>query len=107
MSAISHIKNPLTIIGIFAGIVEISANVILPLLNDENQTTYMWFLMIFPTLLVAIFFAILNWNHVVLYAPSDYKDEDNFVNIHSSQKMNMKNVSFSGSTIVKFEPSEL
>lgn len=107
MSAISHIKNPLTIIGIFAGIVEISANVVLPLLNESNQTTYMWFLMLFPTGLVCIFFAILNWNHGVLYAPSDYRDEDNFVNIHTSQKMNMKDVSFDGSTIVKVEATEL
>lgn len=107
MSTISHIKNPLTIIGIFAGIVEISANVVLPLLNDTNQTTYMWFLMLFPTALVVIFFAILNWNHVVLYAPSDYKDEDNFVHIHSSQKVNMKDMSFGGPAIVKVEPAGL
>lgn len=85
MSAISHIKNPLTIIGIFAGIVEISANVVLPLLDANNQTTYLWFLMLFPTCLVLIFFAILNWNHGVLYAPSDFQDEENFVHIHGTQ----------------------
>ena len=107
MSAISHIKNPLTIIGIFAGIVEISANIVLPLLSESNQTTYMWFLMLFPTGLVVIFFAILNWNHGVLYAPSDYKDEENFVHIHTSQKMNMRDVSFGGSNAVNIEVAEI
>lgn len=106
MSAISHIKNPLTIIGIFAGIVEISANLVLPLLNESNQTTYVWFLMLFPTGLVCIFFAILNWNHGVLYAPSDYKDEENFVHIHGNQKVNMQDVNFGGINSVKVEAVE-
>lgn len=55
VSTINHIKNPLTIIGIFAGIVEVSANLVLPFLNDKNQETYIWFLMLFPAGLVLIF----------------------------------------------------
>jgi hypothetical protein len=35
--------------------------------------------MIFPALLVALFFATLNFNHRVLYAPSDYQNEENFL----------------------------
>lgn len=76
---VGTIKNPLTIIAIFAGIAEISGTAILPFISDENQSTYIWFLMIFPLLLISLFFLTLNFNHRVLYAPSDYKDEDNFV----------------------------
>lgn len=79
MSTISHIKNPLTIIGIFAGIVEISANIVLPLLDPPQQSTYLWFLMVFPTLLVLAFFGTLNFNHVALYAPSDYNNDKGFM----------------------------
>lgn len=79
VSTISHIKNPLTIIGIFAGIVEISANLVLPWLEPVSQNTYMWFLMLFPAGLVVIFFLTLNFNHVVLYAPSDYNDDKGFM----------------------------
>lgn len=96
MSAISHIKNPLTIIGIFAGIVEISANIVLPLLDGFNQTIYLWFLMLFPTGLVAAFFAILYLKHGVLYAPSDFKDEENFVQIHGAQIHGTQKVSLDG-----------
>ena len=53
------IKNPLTIIAIFAGIVEVGSNVVLPFLTAENQSTYIWFLMLFPFVLVLIFFYIL------------------------------------------------
>jgi hypothetical protein len=74
-----HIKNPLTVISVFAGIAEISGTVVLPFIATENQATYIWFLMLFPPFLVGIFFATLNWNHRTLYAPSDYQNEDNFI----------------------------
>ena len=78
---ISTVKNPLTVIAIFAGTAEISGTAILPLLGAESQQTYIWFLMLFPLLLIIFFFLTLNWNHKVLYAPSDFTNEDNFVNI--------------------------
>lgn len=77
---IGHIKNPLTVIAIFAAIAEISGTTVLPFIEPSNQSIYVWFLMLFPTFLVGIFFLTLNLNHKVLYAPSDYKDEKNFVN---------------------------
>src|ERR1051326_8937361 len=75
---IGTIRNPLTIIAIFAAIAEISGTMVLPFVAEANQGTYIWFLMIFPILLVVLFFATLNFNHRVLYAPSDFKNEDNF-----------------------------
>lgn len=75
---IGTIRNPLTIIAIFAAIAEISGTLVLPFISDGNQGTYIWFLMVFPLLLVVLFFITLNFNHKVLYAPSDFKDEDNF-----------------------------
>ncbi|MNI17548.1 hypothetical protein D3C73_709200 [compost metagenome] len=77
---VGHIKNPLTVISVFAGIAEISGTVVLPFIDANNQATYIWFLMLFPPFLVGIFFATLNWNHKTLYAPSDYQNEENFVN---------------------------
>jgi ribosomal protein S19E (S16A) len=35
--------------------------------------------MIFPTLLLGIFFLTLNFNHTVLYAPSDFRDDQAFL----------------------------
>ncbi|MFZ1546852.1 MAG: hypothetical protein WAT12_07090 [Candidatus Nitrotoga sp.] len=77
----ASVKNPLTVIAIFAGIAEVSGSAVLPLIAPANQTLYIWFLMLFPFTLIAVFFLTLNFNHRVLYAPSDFKDEDNFVNI--------------------------
>lgn len=81
MEKAAHIKNPLTVISIFAGVAEISGAAVLPFVASDNQNLYIWFLMLFPFGLVAFFFATLNWNYRVLYAPSDFRDEDNFVSI--------------------------
>ena len=76
---IGHIKNPLTVIAIFAAIAEISGTTVLPFIEPDNQGLYVWFLMLFPVFLVGVFFLTLNFNHKVLYAPSDYTNEDNFL----------------------------
>ncbi len=76
---IGTIKNPLTIIAIFAAIAEISGTGVLPFIAPTNQATYVWFLIVFPILLILLFFLTLNFNHTVLYAPSDYSNEDNFL----------------------------
>ncbi|WP_180803213.1 hypothetical protein, partial [Vibrio parahaemolyticus] len=73
------VKNPLSVIAIFAGVAEISGTGILPFIDTENQELYIWFLMLFPFTLVLLFFATLNWNHRVLYAPSDYKSDESFL----------------------------
>ncbi|GGD98216.1 hypothetical protein [Rhizobium anhuiense] len=81
LDKIGHVKNPLTVVALFAGIAEVSGTVVLPLLDKDIQHTFVWFLMGFPTLLVGVFFAILHWNHIVLYAPSDFQNEDNFTGL--------------------------
>jgi len=75
------VKNPLTVIAIFAGTAEVSGTAVLPFLQGTNQNLYVWFLMLFPLVVVILFFATLNWNPTVLYAPSDFQNEDNFVNL--------------------------
>lgn len=85
MGGFGTIKNPLTIIAIFAGIVEVSSTTVLPFIGEEVQKIYIWFLMVFPSLLVVSFFATLNLNNKVLYAPSDFQSDDGYhkANRHS------------------------
>lgn len=78
---VSHVKNPLTVIAIFAGLAEVSGTVVLPLLERDTQQTYVWFLMSFPCLLVLLFFITLLVKHYVLYAPSDFRDDKLFADL--------------------------
>ncbi len=76
---VKPIKNPLTLIAIFAGIAEISLTLALKFVNQELQYIFIWFVIGFPILLIMLFFVILILKPGVLYAPSDFKDEDNFL----------------------------
>jgi hypothetical protein len=87
---IGPIKTPLTIIAIFAGISEVCGTVVLPFIDADNQFVFIVFLIAFPTLLVILFFLTLNLNNKVLYAPSDYEDEENFVTLTKYDYSNLK-----------------
>lgn len=75
---IGHVRNPLTVIAIFAALAEVSGTVVLPFLSQATQALYVWFLMGFPLFLVAVFFFVLFKKHHVLYAPSDFHDDKTF-----------------------------
>lgn len=91
MKEMGIVKNPLTIIGIFAGLVEISATVVLPHISEPLQGKFIWFLMVFPTLLVILFFGVLFFKPAALYAPNDFEDQENFVKMNQKISSNMKN----------------
>jgi len=76
---IKGISNPLTVIGIFAGLTEVGGTCVLPFLSATNQSQYMWFLILFPSVLILLFFGTLNFNHKVLYSPSDYREDGSFL----------------------------
>jgi len=83
---IRRVNNPLTIIALFAGLAEVAGTVAIGLLPSGLQATFIWFVMGFPVALVLLFFATLNFNAGVLYAPSDYRDEANFLSTLSSRQ---------------------
>ena len=78
-SATRQVKNPLTLIAVFAGLAEVAATGVLPVLEGPVQQTFVWYVMLFPVLLVVLFFLTLNLKHRVLYAPSDFRDEKHFM----------------------------
>lgn len=68
-------KSPLTIIAIFAGIIEASALASLPFLDESSQRVYTWFLVGFPPFLTLLFFLTLNFNTKSLYGPDESANE--------------------------------
>ncbi|MFB6344100.1 hypothetical protein ACE1ET_20445 [Saccharicrinis sp. FJH62] len=99
---IRRINNPLTIIAIFAALAEVNATVSLGLIPESLQGIFIWFVLGFPTFLVAGFFITLNFNPKVLYAPSDFKDEQNFINTLTG-KFNQKQVNITKDNISEIE----
>ena len=74
-----HVSNPLTLIAVFAALSETVSAAVLPILDTSLQGIFLWFVMLFPVFLVSIFFVTLWRKREVLYAPSDFKDEQNFL----------------------------
>ena len=78
------VDNPLTLIAYFAGISESITLAVIPILAKVGVTLpapLVWFAVLFPVFIVMLFFATLNFNHRVLYAPSDFSDEEHFLSI--------------------------
>ncbi len=76
---IRSVSNPLTIIAIFAGLAEVAGTVVLAFLPPQLQGIFLWYVIGFPIGLVIAFFVTLNFNATVLYAPSDFKDEEMYL----------------------------
>lgn len=89
-SKVSHVKNPLTIIAIFAGISEISATAVLPFISESIQKIFIWFIILFPFFLLVLFFITLWTKHHVLYAPSDFSSDENFLKVIPSTGQEIK-----------------
>jgi hypothetical protein len=79
LETVRKITNPLTVIAIFAGITEVTSSTVLPFVSIANQGTLIWFIVFFPVALIVLFFLTLNFNHAVLYAPSDYRADSSFL----------------------------
>ena len=89
----NKISNPLTMIGVFAGLAEAAGAVVLPLIAAAHQKYFIWYVMGFPVLLVCLFFYVLIRHPENLYAPSDYEDETLFVQLQLKATANLMKAS--------------
>lgn len=84
-------KNPLGIIALFISLIYGFACLVLStsLKNLQGQTEripLIWFIIIFPILILIAFTYLVVYHHEKLYAPSDFEDEKNFVKVFRGNK---------------------
>lgn len=84
-------RNPLGIIALFVSLIYGFACLVLStsLNNLEGlveRLPLIWFIIVFPCLILLIFTFLVIYHHKKLYAPGDYKDEKNFVNAFIGNK---------------------
>ncbi|MBM7408765.1 hypothetical protein [Methanococcus maripaludis] len=82
-AAIGLTKNPLGIIGLFitlvygiAGLTTIFSN-----LDYYQRFLLIIFIVVFPFVLLYVFYILVTKHHDKLYAPSDFQNEEHFVNL--------------------------
>ena len=75
-------KNPLGIIALFISLIYGFACLVVGFsgknLVTEERIVLIYFLIVFPILILITFIFLVVYHHKKLYAPSDYKDEKNF-----------------------------
>lgn len=80
-SAKSLSKNPLGIIGLFLVLVYGVAALVCASVNLEilDRRLLIFFLIVFPVLVLIVFYRLVTKHNNKLYAPADYKNEDNYL----------------------------
>lgn len=81
---IKHISNPLTIVAIFAALAELAGTVSPTTIDKRYHIVIVSFLVLFPTLLVVLFFFTLWCRPWVLYGPSDFQNEEHFLEMFTN-----------------------
>lgn len=84
--AMGLVKNPLGVIGLFLVLVEAIASfvIIKTSLNDTLNFILVFFIVLFPIIVLRVFYLLVTKHHTKLYSPSDFKDETNFVKAYNS-----------------------
>ncbi|WP_299393208.1 hypothetical protein [Pelagibius sp.] len=84
------LRSPLTVLGGFAGLSEVSMAYVLIKLSPELQSTFVWFVMLFPVVLVIGFFFILFVRPAVWFSPQDYDDPKHYLDSIAGTNTNSK-----------------
>ena len=101
----SFFKNPIGVIGLFLVLTEAIASTVIVKsnLNDSQNTILIIFIVLFPCLVLGVFYLLVTRHHKKLYSPSDYKDEQNFVNTYNSSTQKSENIITSNETSIQKE----
>lgn len=87
IGSITKVSNPLTIVVIFSGAAETFATGALVALPLSLQEKFIYSVMFFPVFIVTLFFFVLVFKPQVLYAPSDFSNEEHFLHANQLKKV--------------------
>ena len=75
-------RSPLGIISIFVFFIEAVASVSLKIVVETPYVAHLvWFIMLFPVLIVCLFFGTLWFKYQCLYSPMEYRDDQSFIDL--------------------------
>lgn len=86
-------KNPLGIIALFIVFIYAIASLVLveaTTLENYHKTIMIWFLVLFPVLVLCVFAWLVKSHHRKLYGPGDYRSDDAFLRAASPDEIREK-----------------
>lgn len=90
----NFLKNPIGVIGFFLVLVEAIASLVVANSNlcAYQNTILVLFIVIFPCIVLRVFYMLVTEHHEKLYSPSDYRNDDNFLQMkYKYNSMTQKN----------------
>jgi hypothetical protein len=88
-------RNPLGIVALFISLIYGFACLVLStslnnLQGDQERLPLIWFIIIFPIIILISFIYLVIYHHEKLYSPSDFKEDDAFIKILDNRKVKEK-----------------
>lgn len=88
------VKNPIGIIALFISLIYAFANLLLgstaSSLTSDERFPLIIFIVLFPVVVLGIFYLLVTRHHGKLYAPGDYKDDQSFLRTLSQEEREQK-----------------
>ena len=88
------VKNPIGIIALFISLIYGFANLLLGAtatsLTPDERSPLIMFIVLFPVVVLGIFYLLVSKHHGKLYAPGDYKDDKSFLRTLSQEEREQK-----------------
>lgn len=88
------VKNPIGIIALFISLIYGFANLLLGAtansLTSDERFPLVIFIVLFPVVVLGVFYLLVSRHHGKLYAPGDYKDDKSFLRTLSAEEREQK-----------------
>ena len=88
------VRNPLGIVALFISLIYAMANLLLgstvSALTAQERYPLIIFIVLFPVVVLGVFYRLVSKHHGKLYAPGDYKDDQSFLRTLSPQERQEK-----------------
>lgn len=88
------VKNPIGIVALFISLIYSIANLVLGAtassLTHDERFPIIIFIVVFPVIVLAVFYMLVSRHHGKLYAPGDYKNDQSFLRTLSQEEKEQK-----------------
>ncbi len=88
------VRNPIGIVALFISLIYAFANLLLGAtvssLSEQERYPLIIFIVLFPVVVLGVFYRLVSKHHGKLYAPGDYKDDQSFLRTLSPQERQEK-----------------
>lgn len=78
----SWIRNPMTIIALFVGLTEIAFGLAFSKVPASLQSSFTWFMVLFPTACATGFFIVLFFRPQNFYGPGDFRSDETYLTVN-------------------------